>query len=826
MYQLKSNKFRILLGLLFLLSLDLFSQNEYDEKVKSSLMNSDSRVMINLAGNWQLSYDDQIKQVDLPIGIETEEKIELQRTIKVNRDLIKQKSWHLFFLGVDSEIEIYVNGQYIGRYLAAMSPLQVPIKSKYLDSDNIEFKFIVYPVAGLTKLNNGFGLRNQKLLTGVIRDFYLVGSSKTWIKSVVSNAKANSKYTRARVNSKIQLRSSQIGRFNLKASVIDPRNGNVLSEKNYSDTIGVERTKEVEFNLDIPSPRLWSHSEPNLYQLKVQVSGTNIDDDLTKNIGVKTLNVRDGKLILNGNELFIKSVDYYEDYYGAYGSVPTKIIEKDLLNLRKLGVNAINYQGIVPHPYFTYLCDKYGIIIFVDNLIGMIPPGNFNSDEIQVRLENIADMSRSYFGSNVSVAAWGDSYYNLGSINQKFENILGFRRINIKENFEAAEDSLIIVDVSNYKLSIEDIKQRISTIRNQTDAALIINYGSSVQLKNNNGYSDILSLDYQANRIRNLFHFSKSENLSGISVYSYNDYLLNYPSLISNIENKYISTTGLVDRQRNTRLAFNTLSALLNNEKEPLLNSGSWVDKTNYLFIIIGLLVIILLLFLLNRLRRFREYFLRSIVRPYNFYSDIRDQRLVSSTQTFVLSIFISLTAGIYLADLFYFHRFDVQCEYILMLFLRDQDVLKNIYSLIWKPEIFMLIISSSIFLVMYILSFILKIISLFVRSRIFFHDTITITVWSGIPTIFLLPLALISNQLLSIHPFATYVLLVIFVFFIIWYLNRLLKAISVVFDVASWKTYLIGIGLLSVSILFMLSVYQINYTLIDYVRLFVGTLG
>lgn len=803
---------------------------------KKVLFNSDSRIIVNLAGTWQLTTSSgELKSIEVPLGIKSKEKLTYERTIKIQQELIKTKTWHLYFLGVNSDVEVYANGQYIGRYLGAMTPLKVPIPSKYIDGENLELKLIINPSENFTKLNEQFGIQNKQVYNGIVRDLFLIGTSKIWIdqvnftstydlKSNQAKAKTSFKINTAEIDGDEELATQEISGI---VELIDPSTGATVFQRSFTEKKSSERSSVRSIDMKISSPRLWSFGEANLYNLRITISSDEFQDDITKKVGIRELSINEeNKFVFNGKTLFLKSVDYYEDYHNSNGSVPIKVIENDILQLKKLGVNSVRYKSVTPHPYFVELCNKYGIILFIDRQVGRIPELIYQSDEIQVRLENISKMSEAALGSAPSITSWGTGFYNINNNVELHKSYLNYRVIDIDDTFESSGHPFLIVEIRNAIKSIEEIKKRLIYIRSKFNGPIVVSIGTPVQIGNDNGYSDRLSVDYQANLIRNIFYLVKSEEFAGILVNSFNDYDLNYPLLISNNKNKYKASFGLFDSKRKPRIAYQILSSLLNSEKEPLLNSGSWTDRTNYLFIIIGFIVIVVLLFLLNRLRRFREYFIRSLVRPHNFYSDVRDQRLISTIQTFILSVFISFTVGIYLTDLLYFHRFDLNTQYLLMLFVRNPEILDNIFDLIWRPELLMIIISSVIFLVFYLVSTLLKIISVFVRSRIFFHDTLTITVWSAIPMIFLLPPALVSNRLLSIHPIITLVFVVIFIVFLFWFLSRLMKSTSVVFDVAFWKSYTIGIGLLIVFILVFLSIYQINYSFLDYVDIYLESLA
>jgi hypothetical protein len=244
---------------------------------------------------------------------------------------------------------------------------------------------------------------------------------------------------------------------------------------------------------------------------------------------------------------------------------------------------------------------------------------------------------------------------------------------------------LIILKQTGMRVELEMIKKALARAKaTVTNKPMIFNFGMPVQPANHNGYSDPMSVEAQANYLFNLFYLSKNNQLAGSLIWSYNDYVLNNPLLLLNNANKSISTSGLMDRFRQQRLSFTAMQALFNNEKDPLFYAGSYSESTPVTFIIYGLIISIVLILLINRFKRFREYLYRSVFRPYNFYADIRDQRIMSTVQTYILGLVISFTLGIFFSSILFFYRTSEITQYILMLLFPVQGFQDVLYTLIW----------------------------------------------------------------------------------------------------------------------------------------------
>jgi hypothetical protein len=281
----------------------------------------------------------------------------------------------------------------------------------------------------------------------------------------------------------------------------------------------------------------------------------------------------------------------------------------------------------------------------------------------------------------------------------------------------------------------------------------------------------------------------------------------------------YLCTSGLVDDNRKQRLSFNTLQALFNAEKEPLLNAGSYSEKTPVFFIILGLILSISLIFLINRYKRFREYFTRAILRPYNLYADIRDQRIISNLQTLILGISESITVGLYLASILYYYKSDNVAQLLLILALPFKYFQEGLFSLIWTPEILLLMITFIVILSILLAALIIRLFAFTVRGRIYYKDALTIVIWSSAPIVILLPFSTVLINLLVFSPAFLSLIMIVLPVFYIWIIFRILKATSVVFDAHPTKTFAIGANFIIVIYLIIFSIYQYQFSIFSYIQ-------
>ena len=832
-----------------------FSDEQLDVLVPSS-----SGFVQSLAGKWQISYEDGAtsgKTIEVP-GSEPKQKfIIYQRTIKLSPELRQKYAWYLNFNGIDNVTEVYFNDQYVEKYFSSMSPFTVRIPDKIMNNTVNKIRLKVLEAESTVAQVQSQNVFAKKIYTGVIRDLMLVGTPQIHVSAVKYTTKFNRDLSSCKIKSKISVTAADIKKIRhsvndsipikisnnsvdvkIEAYIVDMLTGQPVTQVSSKIIkISSDRTIEENFELRASNLRLWSPGTPDLYELNFKITKSGQVIDHRKDIiGFRDIRIMDKnnrpRIFLNGREFEIEGVDYIEDSYGNYQTFTAAQMEQDVKLMKKLGINVVRFKFSAPHPYFAHLCDKYGLLMLVEIPVYDIPNLLIGSDEIKKNMRNVARRLIAGYDNHPSLMAWG----LMEGLQEGSAEAIGYKNY-IMKFFRQQSKHLIYktavlnseeVDIEGYDfIGLRDIgkyRDFDNTVANltrmealTTKIPVYVNYGVSIHPDNHNGYSDPLSVESQANYLFNLFHAVQSMDYSGSLIWSFSDYLLENPFLMINYRNQYLCTSGLVDRQRRPRFAFTTMLAMFNKEKEPLLHAGSYEEEAPLSFIIFGLSLSIFIIFLINRFKRFREYLFRSILRPYNFYADIRDQRIMSSVQTVFLGLAVSFTLGIFLSSIMYFYRTDEMLQHILMLLLPANWLQELIFRLVWIPELFIVIISSIFFAGIFAVAGLLKLASTLVRGRIFYIDTYTIVIWSGTPILLLLPISIILSRLMSLSPAIVTIALFLLVIIMIMVFLRLLRSSAVVFDVRPYKVYIVGFAFTGLVLFITGVIYQLQFSTLSY---------
>lgn len=824
-----------------LFTLPVFAQptEEQDTLITPSKVTRD---VVDLSGEWDISYDDgdSWEKQYVPFTSYEGSTIVFKKNISLSKKNIANRSFHLNVQGISDNGEFYLNNQFLGSNFGGMTEFWVNLPNNSLKEGSNELKIVVNPSEGYAAQIQRLPLHSKRAATGIIRKVLLVSTAGAWVNSINSSYKFSEGGSSVAVNIQGTFTTGQLkqtkGAIVVKSHLV----GNGTRQSLGSQTVNVDNNRSYDFDFKavVNNPALWSPDSPNEYNIvtQIQKNGVTIDEYSTV-FGFKKVEIissdKGNKFILNGHPFELKSVNYIDDYKGYGQSIPLSQYEKDIKEIKKLGANAIRVKFGLPHSELIKLTSKYGLFVLYEFPSYNTPVSILNSDEVIVRMQNIADRILNAVDNFPNIFSYGLYSYSDEDANQQKEyssnmisklnqhtNNLIHKTIYTNTDYPNINDvDFLIVSFNNKSYNFNTQLKRLEDLQRNIGAVpLICELGTAVEEDNKNGYADKLSLEFQAYYLLNSYSILSTANIAGFTFDTYNDYLLQQPVMINNGVDKFVFTSGLVDRDRNERSSFKAVKSIFNKEKEPLLTAGSddKADKT-VVFLVTGIVFGLIFLIMINRFKRFREYFFRSILRPYNFYADIRDQRLISTVQTSVLAILISVSVASFISATFYYLRFSSTLEYFLNMGIPISIIKENLFSLVWTPSILILIMSLIIMLYILFIALFLKITAFALSVRLFYKDAFTLATWSLIPTILLLIVASFMIKIFGEMDNGYLLIFAILGFVKIWSLLRLLKSSAVVLDKPRGKVYLIEIVLGLIILGIPLFLMQWSRSVIDY---------
>lgn len=125
-------------------------------------------------------------------------------------------------------------------------------------------------------------------------------------------------------------------------------------------------TATARVSLRIPYARRWSPESPHLYDVRVRlVKGGNIVDEVESYAGVRGVRLRDGRVHLNGEPVFLKMVldqGYWPD--GGMTAPSDEALRADVEWAKRFGFNGVRKHQKVEDPRWLYWCDRLGLMVW------------------------------------------------------------------------------------------------------------------------------------------------------------------------------------------------------------------------------------------------------------------------------------------------------------------------------------------------------------------------------------------------------------------------------------------------------------------------------
>jgi beta-galactosidase len=789
---------------------------------------SPTRVVIDLNGEWRYRADGEQPwaTIRVPSSFAGDSRILFTRDFSVDAALAQKSVFQLIALSISYYCEIKLNGRFIGKH-AGETSFSIKIPPGIIRSGRNTIELDVYPFLNAQETLPLSGQPwSRKHHGGILYDIALTANGIAWVQesslstSIGSEGKPTSITYRALLNSSPYMRGTKdsgasfaLGKIEVEHSIEiqDALTGQILVK---SDAQRVEmepdRLIPVSLSMTVSSIRLWSPESPSLYTViqRTTHNGVLVDESYF-HLGFRNFSVKENRFTLNGVPYFLKGTSYLE-YSPVHGrSLTYDELERDVLIMKNLGVNAVRVTNGVVHPYFLALCDRYGLLVFQDLPAIGVPSSILGRPALQATAKNVLREMISRDGTHPCIVAYGlaqgvdgaaagfETYFSsVLDVSRNRDNKLLYASFSRPPEKEwPPELDFVSVDVSPTDLATTKKILRFYVEKYTTRPILISSLMYPVEVGNYNGYSDPRSIDAQAQFYLEVFTEVWNNKLAGIIVHSFCDWGVSIPLMSVDRIQQFTATAGILDLYRQKRLAYDVLKARFNNEKPPVLMVGNYSPDHPASFVVIGLLIILIFAVMYNLFRRFRENVVRSFLRPHNFFSDVRDQRMLSLFQTSVVGFIGSLSAGLLLANIMYFMRSVYFFDALVSLFIQPVWLKQWVNYASWNPLANIAVLTACFFVLLLAFALLLRIVSFFSKKNILLFDSYSVSMWSVLPMIILSPIGLILYRMMEV-PFLEILAVLTVLLFNVWIVSRLFKGSAIVLDIRPIFFYFGGFGL------------------------------
>lgn len=272
-----------------------------------------------------------------------------------------QSSKHFFihFDGVYRNSEVWVNGNYLG-----LRP-----------NGYISFEYDITPYLKFGAAKNVIAVKvdNSKQPnsrwysgSGIYRNVWLVSTGDVIVDNWGTFV-TTPKVTRqsATVNIKTTFKNLSGNNQNISATTVIYNAAGKEVAKKTIPAFSLEKIIEIEQQILVANPILWSDEAPYLYKSKTIINSKGkIVDEYETSFGIRyfSFDVNNG-FSLNGKSVRIKGVCNHHDLGCLGTAINYRALQRQLEILKAMGCNGIRTSHNPPAPELLELCDKMGFIV-------------------------------------------------------------------------------------------------------------------------------------------------------------------------------------------------------------------------------------------------------------------------------------------------------------------------------------------------------------------------------------------------------------------------------------------------------------------------------
>ena len=283
-----------------------------------------------------------------------------ERNFTIHKNLLNERIV-LRFGSATHHAKVYLNGKFLVEHKGGFTPFEAEINDLLVEGENrltVAVNNIVdettLPVGMLKETEvNGKKIRKNLVnfdffnYAGIHRPVKIYTTPKTYVNdiTVVTSFKDSTGY----VNYEVKTLGENVD-YNI--SIIDEENNVVATAKGMNGQVIIDNVK------------LWEPMNAYLYKLKVDLIKDNtLIDTYTEEFGVRTVEVKGGKFLINNKPFYFKGFGKHEDSHVNGRGFNEAINIKDFNLMKWIGANSFRTSHYPYSEEIMRLADREGIVI-------------------------------------------------------------------------------------------------------------------------------------------------------------------------------------------------------------------------------------------------------------------------------------------------------------------------------------------------------------------------------------------------------------------------------------------------------------------------------
>ncbi len=272
------------------------------------------------------------------------------------------------FQGANYITQAWLNGVYLGEFHGGFTPFRFKITQQLKKKNNLlvvrtdntrrkgqvpDYCFDWFNWGGIYRSVELLRLHKNRITDIVI---------KTTVKSLQESI--------------IEIKYNIIGNLSFRWQILDTDHKSVLFEGDV-----LQKNRKGELSQIIKKPELWSPDNPNLYYLKVISKNPESSGEILyeTHFGIRQIEIKGKYVYLNKKRIYFKGISLHEEYHPYGRTIPYEKREKDIKNMKSLGLNALRTAHYSHDEALNEIADNLGILILEE--IPVYWFGDYKSNE-------------------------------------------------------------------------------------------------------------------------------------------------------------------------------------------------------------------------------------------------------------------------------------------------------------------------------------------------------------------------------------------------------------------------------------------------------------
>ena len=364
---------------------------------------TDSRVVMDLSGVWKFMIDKEVEPIEVSQPLPTNEVMAVPASFN-DQTVTKEIRMHNGYIWYEREFSVakalrnerlvlrfgsatheawvYLNGKEIAHHKGGFTPFEVEINDFLVEGTNRLtvrlsnlLDYTTLPVGNYSEKKDENGRVIRKVdenfdffnYAGLHRPVKIYSTPRDYIEDIVIVPEVDLAAKKADV----QISVKTAGAFDeVRVTIFDEEGKQVA------------QTSGTDVNVAIENVQLWQPLNAYLYKAKVEgIKGGESVDVYEESFGVRKVEVKSGKFLINGEPFYFKGFGKHEDTYVNGRGLNEAYNVLDINLMKEMGANSFRTSHYPYSEEMMRLCDREGIVVIDETpAVGLMLPSTLTFD--------------------------------------------------------------------------------------------------------------------------------------------------------------------------------------------------------------------------------------------------------------------------------------------------------------------------------------------------------------------------------------------------------------------------------------------------------------